>query len=80
MRRFGSDSGHHHHYLFIPDEYNELKARFALNAEQQANFSKWQLKKTHDAAVAVIEARYGMKPRRMFFFWVARPAGARPTL
>ena len=65
---FGSDSGHHHHYLFpIPDEYNEVKARFALNDEERHNYARDGLKKTHDAAVAVMKAYYGTGPKRMFF-------------
>ena len=65
---FGSDSGHHHHYLYpIPDVYNEVKSRFALNDEQRHNYAKDGLKKTHDAAVAVIRQYYGTAPKRMFF-------------
>ncbi len=64
---FGSDSGHHHHYLFAPDEYNALKARFALNVEERRNFSRDGLKKTHDVAVELMKSFYGVAPRRMFF-------------
>jgi feruloyl esterase len=64
---FGSDSGHHHHYLFLPDAVNVLNAKFALNDEQRRNFASDSLKKTHDAAVALIRARYGTGPRRMYF-------------
>ncbi len=64
---FGSDSGHHHHYLFAPDEYNAVKARFALNVEERRNFSRDGLKKTHDAVVALMKEYYGAGPRRMFF-------------
>lgn len=64
---FGSDSGHHHHYLFLPDIYNELKSSFALNLEERRNYAHDALKKTHDTAVFLIAQRYGASPRRMFF-------------
>ena len=64
---FGSDSGHHHHYLLLPDILNEVKARFALNDEQRHNYARDGLKKTHDAAVFLIKAYYAQPPRRMFF-------------
>lgn len=64
---FGGDSGHHKHYLFLPDAVNALNASFALNEEERRNFAHDGLKKTHDAALAIIERRYGMGPSRMFF-------------
>jgi hypothetical protein len=64
---FGSDSGHHHRYLFLPDAVNVLNARFALNDEQRKNFASEQLKKTHDVATAIIRLRYGDAPKRMYF-------------
>ena len=64
---FGGDSGHHHHYLFLPDVYNELHASFALNAEERLNFNHDGLKKTHDAVVAVIAKATGSAPKRMYF-------------
>ena len=64
---FGSDSGHHHHYLFIPDEYNELKANFARNLEQRRNYAHDALKKTHDAVVLLIPLFYGKPATRMYF-------------
>lgn len=64
---FGGDSGHHHHYLFLPDIYNELHARFALNDEERLNFNHDGLKKTHDAVVAIITHAQGSAPKRMFF-------------
>lgn len=57
---FGSDSGH-------KAAQGEDAAKFALNAEALANFGGDQLKKTHDVAVALIAARYGRGPRRMYF-------------
>lgn len=64
---FGSDSGHHHHYLFLPDELNILRSKFALNDEERNNFASDGLKKTHDVAVALMGARYGASPQRMYF-------------
>lgn len=64
---FGSDSGHHHHYLLLPDIYNELKANFAANAEERRNYAHDALKKTHDVAVEVMRRRYAKPPSRMFF-------------
>ncbi len=64
---FGGDSGHHHHYLLLPDIVNALNAKFALNEEQRKNFASDGLKKTHDVAVALMKARYGMAPARMYF-------------
>ena len=64
---FGSDSGHHHHYLLLPDVVNALNARFALNDEQRKNFASDGLKKTHDVAVALMKSHYGTAPIRMYF-------------
>ena len=64
---FGGDSGHHKHYLLLPDVVNLVNASFALNLEERRNFAQDGLKKTHDAAVAIIERRYGTRPDRMFF-------------
>ena len=64
---FGSDSGHHHHYTFLPDILNALNAKFALNDEERKNFASDGLKKTHDVAVALMKVRYGAGPRRMYF-------------
>jgi len=64
---FGSDAGHHHRYFLFPDETNVLRADFAQNTEQRQNFASGQIKKTHDVAIALIRARYGSGPKRMFF-------------
>lgn len=64
---FGSDSGHHHHYIFLPDILNALNARFGLNDEERRNFASEGLKKTHDVAVSLMRARYGAAPARMYF-------------
>ena len=64
---FGSDSGHHKHYFPLPDALNSLSASFALNAEERRNYAQEGLKKTHDAAMAIMERGYGTRARRMFF-------------
>jgi feruloyl esterase len=40
---------------------------FALNDEALLNYGKQSVKKTHDAAIAVIEARFGRAPKRFYF-------------
>jgi hypothetical protein len=57
---FGSDSGH----LTKP---GQDPAAFANNAEALANFAGDQLKKTHDAARALIAQAYGQTPKRTYF-------------
>lgn len=64
---FGGDSGHHKHYFLLPDILNAVNASFARNPEERRNFAHDALKKTHDAAAAIIERRYGIRPARMFF-------------
>ena len=64
---FGSDSGHHHHYLLLPDIFNALNPKFGLNDEERRNFASESLKKTHDVAVALTKLYYGNAPRRMYF-------------
>jgi Tannase and feruloyl esterase len=64
---FGGDSGHHKRYFLLPDATNALNASFALNPEMRRNFASDGLKKTHDAAVAIIARRFGEPPSRMFF-------------
>lgn len=64
---FGGDSGHHKQYLLLPGILNLVNASFARNAEERRNFAQDGLKKTHDAAVAIVERRYGDGPKRMFF-------------
>jgi feruloyl esterase len=64
---FGGDSGHHKHYFLLPDVLNIVNASFARNAEERRNFAQDGLKKTHDAALAIMVRRYGMPPVRMFF-------------
>jgi len=64
---FGSDSGHHTHYLLLPDKFNEVRSSFAANLEQRKNYAHDGLKKTHDAAVYLMKQHDGSAPKRMFF-------------
>lgn len=64
---FGGDSGHHKHYFPLPDAMNTVNASFAKNAEERLNFIHDALKKTHDAAVVIMQRSYGVRPSRMFF-------------
>ena len=54
----GSDSGH---------VGATADGSFALNDEALANFGGNQLKKTHDAAMALMQSRYGKAPTRFYF-------------
>ena len=54
----GSDSGH---------EGAGFDAAFALNDEALANFGHLQIKKTHDAAMYLVKARYGSPPQHSYF-------------
>lgn len=54
----GSDSGH---------VGTTADGSFALNDEALANFGGNQLKKTHDAAMALVKTRYGAAPTRFYF-------------
>jgi feruloyl esterase len=55
---FGSDSGH---------AGAVFDGSFAMNDEALANFAGAQIKKTHDAAFALIKVRYGREPSRTYF-------------
>ena len=58
---FASDSGHQAGAL------GSLDGTFGLNDEALANWGGDALKKTRDAATAVITARYGAAPRKAYF-------------
>ena len=66
---FGGDSGHQ-------DPSNN--ATWALNAEAWENFGHAALKKTHDAAFAVIRVLYGKKPKVSYF--MGQSQGGREAL
>lgn len=58
---FASDSGHQANALGSQD------GRFGLNDEAVRNFGGDAIKKTHDVALAVVEARYLHGPRKAYF-------------
>lgn len=58
---FGSDSGHQAGALGSQDH------KFGLNDEAERNFGGDAIKKTRDAAVAIILARYGQNPAKSYF-------------
>jgi feruloyl esterase len=58
---FGTDSGHQSASLAEPQA-------FALNDESLTNFAFASYKKVRDAAVAVMRARYGRPPTRIYYF------------
>ena len=64
---FGSDSGHHKHYLLLPDVINILNESFALNDEERRNFSQDSFKKTHDVVFNLAVQHYGQAPSHTFF-------------
>ena len=55
---FGSDSGH---------TGGKWDGSFAMNEEALANFSKDQIKKTHDVAMHIIQKHYHSHPKQMYF-------------
>ncbi len=55
----GSDGGH--------KGTSNFDGTFALNEEALINYGQQSVKKTHDAAMAVIRQRYGAAPRRFYF-------------
>jgi len=56
---FGDDSGHQSSSI--------TDAKFAVNDEALANYGGNALKKTHDVAMALIQARYGSAPAHAYF-------------
>ncbi|MEO8483726.1 MAG: tannase/feruloyl esterase family alpha/beta hydrolase [Acidobacteriota bacterium] len=67
---FGSDSGHQ----MGPNSSSD----WSTNDEAIRNLGFMQMKKTHDAAVAVIERAYGSRPR--FTYYVGTSQGGREAL
>jgi feruloyl esterase len=66
--RYGSDSGHQ---LGAGDDW-------ALNEEAIRNFGYLQMKKTHDAAMVIMERVYGERPR--FNYYIGASQGGREAL
>lgn len=86
---YGSDSGHQMSFgmpgrgmgmsgapgLAAP---NPAADQWALNDEAIANFGYMQLKKTHDAAMVLLQRAYGERPRFNYFFGTSQ--GGREAL
>lgn len=70
---YGSDSGHQNGPGFSPGPTD-----WATNDEAIKNLGYMQLKKTHDAAMAVIERAYRQRPR--FSYFVGTSQGGREGL
>lgn len=82
---YGSDSGHQMDpmmgFSHGPAKNNEEDSNsddWALNEEAMKNLGYMQLKKTHDAAMVLIEKIYGEKPRFNYFFGASQ--GGREAL
>jgi hypothetical protein len=82
---YGSDSGHQMGPImgFSPGAAKKKKEDsnsddWALNEEAMKNLGYMQLKKTHDAAMVLIERIYGAKPRFNYFFGASQ--GGREAL
>lgn len=69
---FASDSGHQ------SNEYGSQDGRWGLNDEAVANFGGDALKKTRDASVFIIKARYTVAPSKSYF--VGGSTGGREAL
>jgi hypothetical protein len=69
---YGSDSGHKQTILNFGNRGMLMGGagfdEWALNDEAMKNFGYMQLKKTHDAAMVLMERIYGEKPRFNYFF------------
>jgi feruloyl esterase len=69
LATYGSDSGHQ-----IAPSPND----WTLNEEAIANLGYAQMKKTHDAAMVIIERMYGARPR--FNYYIGTSQGGREAL
>ena len=69
---YGSDAGHQGEPLPVASQ------DWALNDEAIQNLGYMQMKKTHDAAMVLVERMYGAKPR--FNFYVGQSQGGREGL
>jgi feruloyl esterase len=65
---FGGDSGHQ----------SETSGDWALNEEAWLNFAHAALKKTHDAAFALVQVLHGVRPRTSYF--MGQSQGGREAL
>ena len=81
LATYGSDSGHQMAFGrgrgAVPPGTN-LSDDWALNEEAIANLGYAQMKKTHDAAMVLIERMYGERPR--FNYYIGTSQGGREAL
>ena len=77
---YGSDSGHQNGPSGRggPQPPSPASNDWATNDEAIANLGYMQLKKTHDAAMILIERAYGIRPRFSYFFGTSQ--GGREAL
>ena len=75
---YGSDSGHQMSFGRGPGRGDGASDDWALNEEAIRNLGYMQLKKTHDAAMVLIERLYGRRPEYNYF--VGSSQGGREAL
>ena len=75
---YGSDSGHQISFGRGPGRGDGASDDWALNEEAIRNLGYMQLKKTHDAAMVLIERLYGRRPEYNYF--VGSSQGGREAL
>jgi pimeloyl-ACP methyl ester carboxylesterase len=75
---YGSDSGHQMSFGRGPARGEGASDDWALNEEAIRNLGYMQLKKTHDAAMVLVERLYGGKPEYNYF--VGSSQGGREAL
>jgi feruloyl esterase len=77
---YGSDSGHQASFgrRGGPPASGPTSDDWTLNEEAIANLGYMQMKKTHDAAMVIIERMYGARPR--FNYYIGSSQGGREAL
>jgi feruloyl esterase len=75
---YGSDSGHQASFGRGPARAESGSDDWALNEEAIRNLGYMQMKKTHDAAMVLIERLYGKKPE--YNYYVGTSQGGREAL
>ena len=75
---YGSDSGHQNPPAARGAGPNPAASDWWFNDEAVRNFGYMQMKKTHDAAMVIIERMYGERPR--FNYYIGNSQGGREAL
>ena len=80
LATYGSDSGHQASFgrRGGPPAAGPTSDDWTLNEEAIANLGYMQMKKTHDAAMVIIERMYGARPR--FNYYIGNSQGGREAL